>query len=175
MGCFDYECECGGTTCAYVGGQNGGDSDVVVEVPLNDGTTVYVKGRYQSYGSVHAGEYQFYPEQFQDYFEAWLTSESDEARSNIFLAKRIWTFSYTHHEYDDETFDEVSSHLRVTKCVPGDLMLKVRIGTTTAKKFIRADKDLNIPSDDEKQKARIAKLKAQCELLQKELGRKNKP
>ena len=174
MGCFDYECECGGKKCGYVGGQNGGDSDVVIEVPLNDGTTVYVKGRYESYGSVHVGDYQFYPEQFEDFFEGWLDSESDNSRSKIFRAGKVWTILYNHYTYDDDT-DEDRSVLKASNCYPKDIVIITKLGKKTLEKCIRADKDLDILSDDEKQKARIAKLKSTIEFMQKELERINKP
>jgi hypothetical protein len=173
MGCFDYECECGGKTCVFRGGQDGGDSDVVIEVPLDDNTVVYIKGRYESYGAVHVGDYTFYPEQFSEYFGGWLESESDEARSKIFLAKRIWTISYTSYEYDNDT-----SHLKTSNCFMKDIpdeTIITKIGKKTIGKCIRADKDLSILSDDEKQKQRIAKLKSTIEFMQQELGRINKP
>ena len=169
MGCFDYECECRGRTCVYVGGQNGGDSTVVIEVPLNDDTTVYIKGEYNSYGAVLVGEYTFYPEQFDEFFKGWLSSESDSARSKIFLAKRIWTLSHYECEDDHEMIQ------KVTTCAPPDLMVKVKIGSATTSKCIRTDKDLNIPSDNERHKKRIETLKTQCDILRKELGRTGKP
>jgi hypothetical protein len=169
MGCFDYECECGGTKCVYVGSQNGGDSDVIIEVPLNDDTTVYIKGHYNSYGAVLVGEYTFYPEQFDEYFEGWLCQESDMARSKIFLAKRIWTILY--HESDEYEKPKV----KASNCCPLDVSVYIKIGKTLIEKCIRADKDLNLPSDDEKQKKRIEILKIQCDILRKELGRSGRP
>lgn len=168
MGCFDYECECGGTKCVYVGGQHGGNSDVVVEVPLNDGTTVYIKGRYESYGWIRVGDYQFYPEQFEDYFEGWINDESDEARRKMFLAKRVWTISYSSWNEDDNSIYKVSD------CCPGNIKIVTKLGKATLEKCIRVDAGLNIPSDDEKRKMRIAKLKSQIEALQRELDELNK-
>ncbi len=153
-----------------MGGQNGGDSDVVIEVPLNDGTTVYIKGEYDSYGSVKVQDYTFYPEQFRDYFEGWLDRESDTVRSKIFLAKRIWTLSY----YDCED-NEREATRRSTECVELSLTYKVNVGTNTISKCIRADKDLNILSDDEKQKKRIEQLKLMNDAIRKELGRSDRP
>jgi hypothetical protein len=92
MGCFDYECECGGTTCKHVGRQLN-DSVAIVEVPLSDGTTVYLQGDYDQYGSVNIGDYEFYPEQFDDYFEDWFNYKNEEKKKSSFLAKRIWTVS----------------------------------------------------------------------------------
>lgn len=167
MGCFDYECECNGKTCIYTGGQNGGDSEVVIEVPLNDGTTVYVKGHYNSYGSVDVGKYQFYPEQFEDFFEAWLENETDDSRSKIFLAKRIWTFSYTEHQYDDE--HNLVSLKRLPHCHPEDTVMLTKLGSGTVKKLIRADAGLDIPSDADKKAEKIADLQNRIRSLQSQL------
>lgn len=168
MGCFDYECECGGTKCIYRGGQDGGDCDVIIEVPLNDGTAVYVKGRYESYGSVHVDEYQFYPEQFDCYFEGWLSSESDESRSKIFLAKRIWTLSYTHHKYDEED-DYYYSFKKTPNCHPDTIVVITKLGSSTLSKCIRADAGLGIPTDAERKSKKIAELQSQIKLLQSRL------
>lgn len=164
MGCFDYECSCGASTCVYDGGQSGGESDVVIEVPLNDDTSVYIKGHYNSYGGVESKEYTFYPEQFQDYFKGWLNRESEEKRSKTFLCKRIWTVSYNH--YDDE-YEKML--VKKTECLPDDIKITTRLGKKTIEKFIRADKDLNILSDKEKKDIRIKDLKAQAEAIRKEL------
>jgi hypothetical protein len=169
MGCFDYECECGATTCIYRGGQDGGDSDVIIEVPLNDGTTVYVKGRYESYGSVHVGKYQFYPEQFEDYFNVWLSSESDKSRSKIFRAGRIWTLMYSYYNYDDED-DYETCRKKVSNCQPKDIMIITRLGKNTLQKCIRVDKDLNIPTDEERKAKRSEELKNRIASMQKELA-----
>lgn len=165
MGCFDYECECGGKTCIYRGGQDGGDSDVIVEVPLNDGRTVYVKGRYESYGSVHVGKYQFYPEQFEEYFDFWLSSESDRERKKIFRAKRIWTFSYTKYNFEDDV-----SYLKVSECSPRDIMIITKLGKNTLSKCIRADQDLNILTDEQKKAKRVEELQSSIAAMQKELS-----
>lgn len=169
MGCFDYECECGGTKCVFVGGQNGGDSDVVIEVPLNDGTTVYVKGRYESYGSVHVGKYQFYPEQFDDYFECWLSSESESVRSKIFLAGRIWTTLYTDYGYDEEDDCETCCK-KASNCQPKDIMIITRLGKNTIQKCIRADQKLNILTDEQKKAKRAEELKTRIASMQNELA-----
>lgn len=104
MGCFDYECACGGKTCVFVGGQNGGNSTVVVEVPLLDGTFVFLKGKYNSYGTVDIGEYKFYAEQFRDFFPSWLDGLKEDELSKCFKARDIWTLKYT--KYVDEDDDE---------------------------------------------------------------------
>ena len=165
MGCFDYECECGGRKCIYQGGQDGGDCDVIIEVPLNDGTVVYIKGRYESYGSVHVGKYQFYPEQFSDFFEGWLSHESDHERSKIFLAKRIWTFAYTKYNYEDDV-----SYQKISECCPRDIRIITKLGKNTISKFIRADDGLNIPNDEERKAKRAEELQSRIAAMQRELN-----
>jgi hypothetical protein len=172
MGCFDYECSCGGKTCIFRGGQDGGESDVIIELPLNDSTTVFVKGKYEMYGAVHVGDYMFYPKQFERYFEGWLSSESEEARSKIFTTERIWTTSY--YDYDDDGEYEKRT-FKDTDCFPLDISVLVNLDNTIIKKCIRADTRLNIPSDDDKRKARIEKLKSTIEVVQQELSRINCP
>ncbi len=153
----------------YTGGQNGGDSDVIIEVPLNDGTTVYVKGRYESYGSVHVGKYQFYPEQFEEYFKGWLSSESDESRTKIFRAGKIWTLLYSYYNYDDE--DDYERCLKkASNCQPKDIMIITRLGKNTLQKCIRADQDLDIPTDEERKAKRAEELKSRITSMQKELA-----
>lgn len=146
MGCFDYECECGGTTCAFVGGQIGGDSEVVIEVPLDDGTNVYMKGSYESYGSVHVGQYEFYLEQFSDFFSGWLSSHSEVKRKKIFLAKRIWTMRYNHHEFDEDNYVETELN-KASNCyladIENDAKIIMKPGKNTIQKCIRADKGLD--------------------------------
>lgn len=128
MGCFDYCCECGGKKCNFVGEQDGGDSTVIVEVPLNDGTTIFVKGNYDSYGAVEVGEYTFYPEQFEEFFKGWLTGEPEEKMKNCFVAKRIWTLVYT--ECEDNS-------VKIPGCFPNkDVIVKTKIGKETRKKLI---------------------------------------
>jgi hypothetical protein len=165
MGMFDYECECGGTNCVFVGGQNGGDSNVIVEVPLNDGTTVYIKGRYESYGYVQVGDYQFYPEQFEEGFESWLSHESDDSRSKIFRAGRVWTFSYNEYDDDDDSYD-----LKISNCCPPDVLVITKLGKKTIEKCIRADKGLNILSDEKRKAKRAKELKECISQAQQELN-----
>jgi len=165
MGCFDYECACGGSTCEYKGGQDCGDSTAVIEVPLNDGTTVYVKGHYNSYGEVKVKDYTFYPEQFQEYYTGWLESKSDEQRSKIFRGKRIWTMKYKH--YDDEYNKRI---VKDTNCYPENIKINTTVGVKTLAKCIRADDGLNIRSDKEKNDERIKYLTGQLEAIQRELA-----
>jgi hypothetical protein len=168
MGCFDYNCECDGTKCVFTGGQDGGSAEVIIEVPLNDGTTVYVKGSYDSYGAVHVGNYRFYPEQFEDFVDHWLRSEPESERCKIFLAKRIWTVSYLHYEYDEDEDDD-SFTKKKTNCFPKKSSAITTLEESTLGKCIRADGGLNILSDNEKKQQRVADLKKQIESAQKEL------
>lgn len=125
MGCFDYECECGGKTCRFVGGQEGGDSTAVVEVPLQDGTTIFVKGDYNSYGAVEVGEYTFYPEQFHDCVKGWLSGESEEKIKKCFVAKNIWTLYYHDSEFYETRGTPHPSDF--TTCVPNEMGYKSKI------------------------------------------------
>jgi len=166
MGCFDYECNCGGASCGFRGGQNGGSSRVVIEVPLSDGTTVFLAGTYDSYGSVAVENYTFYPEQFGDFIEGWLDSENDAARRSIFLAGKIWTTDCMSLDEDDDGYMEPSD------CYQGST---TELTEDIIAKCIRADKNFTIQSDADKKNARIQKLKEQIEVLQKKLDRISKP
>lgn len=137
MGMFDYECACGGATCPYEGGQHGGDSYVVIEVPLRDGTTVYMKGHYDAYGRVEVGNCTFYAEQFSEGFEYCLEDHDKEAQKRCFLAKRIWTSSY----YDCNDEDECDGTLekKITNCYPKDITVIVKPGNDTISKCMRID------------------------------------
>lgn len=108
MGVFDYECGCNGKTCVFKGGQDGGNANVIIEISLNDDTSVFAEGMYDSYGSVTVGEYTFLLRQFEDYFEDWYESEYKNLEDKVLLAKEIWTTSY---------YKSVS--LRKSKCFPG--------------------------------------------------------
>jgi hypothetical protein len=174
MGCFDYECECKGKTCKHVGGQLYG-STVVIEVPLSDHTVVYLKGEYEEYGYVTVGTYQFYPEQFEDYFEGWLEDESPDKLDKIFLATRVWTLEETVYTYeDDEDGNEQETRKFIKrKCFTGDhTRVSADITPTLLSKCIRLDKKIDL---DELRQQRIKRLKSTIESLQKELGRKNRP
>ena len=109
MGCFDYTCECGGETCAHVGGQLD-ESQVIIEVPLSDGTVVYLKGHYQEYGYVQVNEEDFYLTEFEEYFDCWY----DDSHDGFLLANKVWTVSeYT--TVQDEFGDEVRGDVQ-RKC-----------------------------------------------------------
>lgn len=166
MGCFDYECNCGGVICGFKGGQNGGSSNVAIEVPLSDGTTIVVAGKYDSYGSVAVGKYTFYPEQFGDFIEGWLENEKDEARSSIFLAGKIWTTECISFE------DNAHGYMELSDCYQGST---TELTDDIVARCIRADKDFNIPSDDDKKNAKIQKLKEQIRKANEDLDRISKP
>lgn len=87
MGQFDYKCECGGKSCNHVGGQLY-ESTVIIEVPLSDGTVVYLKGEYEQYGYVVVNEQEFYLKEFEEYFEDWHCDED-----GFLLANKVWTYS----------------------------------------------------------------------------------
>lgn len=108
MGCFDYKCECAGKSCNHVGGQLD-ESEVIIEVPLSDGTVVYLKGDYQEYGYVQVNEEDFYLKEFEEYFEFW--SENDQG---FLLANKVWTYG-EHTVVEDQFGDEVGGHV-VRKC-----------------------------------------------------------
>jgi hypothetical protein len=170
MGCFDYECECHGKTCNHVGSQLY-NSNVVIEVPLSDHTVVYLKGQYDEYGYVKVGEYTFYLEQFQEYFEGWLDDEQETDREKIFLATRVWTLNETIYTTTDDGKD-VPTHVH-RKCYTGDARaLAETISPATLSKCIRID--MKIDLDDLRLK-RIERLKSSIDLIRAELGRTNRP
>lgn len=172
MGCFDYECECGGKTCKHVGGQLY-DSNVVIEVPLSDGTNVYLEGRYEQYGYVVVEGYQFYLEQFREYFEGWL--EDEVHLEKIFLAKRVWTLNETVYKYVEDSDGEGYEVTKFVhrKCFRRDIDVNLsKFDATDLSKYIRADEGIDL---DAKRKQRIERLKSTIEFMQKELGRINRP
>lgn len=172
MGCFDYQCECDGKTCGHVGGQLN-SSNVIVEVPLSDGTVVYLKGEYEEYGYVVVENYKFYPEQFREFFVSWFDGEPEKERASSFLAKRIWTESET-----TWTTDKFGSNIEgfVERRCFDYVGAKISdITDDTVRKCIRADKGLVLESEDEKKQKRIAYLKSQVEMMQKEIARISRP
>lgn len=171
MGCFDYECECGGKTCDHVGGQLH-DSNVVIEVPLTDGTTVYLEGHYEQYGYVTVEGYQFYLEQFRDYFEGWFGDEAHPEK--IFLAKRVWTLNETVYKYledsDGEGY-EVDKFVH-RKCFRRDIDVNLsELDPMDVSKYVRADKGLDLEA---KRKKKLANLKSQLQYMQREIARLEK-
>lgn len=177
MGCFDYECGCGGESCEHVGGQLN-NSEVIIEVPLSDGTVVYLKGEYEQYGYVTikiAGqpdtEYKFYLKEFEEYFDGWFDREPEEELNKCFLANKAWTRSETTcvlDRFGDETEGYVKRRCFYESDV-GDNPL-TNVDQNLLSKCTLADHNSN-----EKLKKRIAYLKAECELAQKKLRRKLRP
>lgn len=103
MGCFDYYCQCNGKICRHVGGQSD-SSTVVIEVPLSDGKTIYLKGEYEEYGYVAVKMngnksiyYQFYLEENKDQFHWWFKNHSENFLETYLFAKRVWTHSEVLH------------------------------------------------------------------------------
>lgn len=106
MGCFDYNCECGGETCPHVGGQLD-NATVIIEVPLLDGTTIYLEGEYHQYGYVEVDNfYSFYLEEFEEFFEDWDAMNDDRA----YLATKVWTKSET-TETEDKYGSIITGHV----------------------------------------------------------------
>lgn len=171
MGCFDYECECGGKTCDHVGGQLR-DSNVVIEVPLSDGTTVFLEGHYEQYGYVDVEGYQFYLEQFRDFFEGWLEYEKNPEK--IFLAKRVWTLNETVYKYiydEDDDQHEIKKFVN-RKCFRRDIDVNLsELDPTNVSKYIRVDKDYDLVA---KRKKKIDELKLRVQKLQNEIARLEK-
>ena len=152
MGCFDYTCECKGKTCEHVGGQYVA-STVVIEVPLNDGSLIYVKGVYEEYGYVIVNnEIKFYLKEFEDFFNGWLEDESDEDRKTIFVANKVWTVE------DKMEDDYRNTYYAERDCLPYNKSV-VELTKDVMKKCIRADTGLNIPNDREKAIRRIEDVK----------------
>jgi hypothetical protein len=119
MGYFDFECGCLGEHCDHMGGQNHWESTVIIEVPLSDGTVVYLKGRYNGYGVVEIGNYKFYAEQFRDFLPSWLSDITEDELSKSFKANEIWTFKHTMYIYeDDEKYDpdNMANNTKVETC-----------------------------------------------------------
>lgn len=175
MGCFDYDCECGGNTCDHVGGQLG-DAIVAIEVPLSDGTNVYLEGQYEQYGYVNVQGYHFYLDQFSEYFAGWLEDEKPESLSKIFLAKKIWTLSETVSKYKyviDSDGDEhyVSKFVERT-CFRRDIDVNMsKFDPTNLSKYIRADKGIDFVTN---RKKKIESLNAEIKSLQREVERLEK-
>ncbi len=183
MGCFDYVCGCGGKTCDHTGGQLW-DSDVYIEVPLSDGTKIYLEGSYEEYGyvlvkmpiaaDVQYVEYKFYLKEFEEYFEGWFDGEDEGELEDCLLANRAWTRSET-----VITTDKFGSEIKgfvERDCFNdmGDIPVS-ELTPEIVSKCKRAPEGLNLETADEKQKKQIAKLKSTIEFMQKELGRLNRP
>jgi hypothetical protein len=166
MGCFDYECECGGESCKHVGGQLG-EAQVIIEVPLSDGTTVYLEGNYECYGYVVVGNYQFYLKQFEEYFKGWFASYSDSQRKKNFLAGRVWTLRETVWKCDEDG-DEYKRRVR-RRCFEQENKPIASLSSEILASCIRADTGYDIDSDAQKKRKRISELTQQIVSLQRQL------
>lgn len=168
MGCFDYECACGGKSCDHVGGQLW-ESKVIIEVPLSDGKKIYLHGEYEQYGYVLVEDkYKFYLKQFEEYFEGWFDGETEKERSISLLANKAWTVS--EHVYAEDKFgDDISGYVNRHCFDEVDASVSDLTPNLLAK-CIRADNGLVLDSADDKKKKRIALLKSQAEAIQKQLA-----
>lgn len=145
MGCFDYTCEClkrGGydtSTCNHEGGQYQ-DATVIIEVPLDDGTNVHIKGYYEEYGYVRVKldgvRYEFYLQEFEDYFRGWISDKPEKERSTYFLATKCWTYK---EEHDD------GGRKVLRECFEGHIE---KFTVDMLCKCIRIDKDMGLPHDE---------------------------
>lgn len=164
MGCFDYCCECKGKSCDHTGGQTN-PSVAYIEVPLSDGSNVYLKGFYDQYGYVAVKsvssniEYHFYLTEFEEYFESWFNRDFDESISRIFIANKVWTAEETIWGEDDY-HEEAERH--VTRlCFDRRNVPTVELTADILSKCIRADKGLNVLSYEEKKKIRLERYQNQ--------------
>lgn len=155
MGCFDYECACGGTECGHEGGQNC-SATVIIKVTLSDGTAVYLEGEYEQYGYVTVDEYQFWPVQFEDYFESWLDNEKDT--SKIFLSQEIWTVG-----------DSFGDKFRGHSCFPSELTHLSKFDSTHLSNYVRVESESQFKErqakEAERRQARIVSLQKELERL----------
>ncbi len=161
MGCFDYTCsKCNGKTCYHNGGQNR-SSYVVIKVPLQDGTTVYLEGYYEEYGYVTIEldneSYEFYPIQFKKYFKDWLRNTE---RSKKFLCHDIYTLKEERYvsEMNDDVEIEDDNEQKTMVIIGCNPKSAVTFTSDILKKCIRADKDIGLPSEEEELAAQIALL-----------------
>ncbi len=114
MGIFGFECACGGKTCKNVGTQQFAD-EVIIEVPLKDGSNVYLQGCYEGYGSVFIAEVEFFLEQFKEYHEGWLADRPTSHRE-VYLARRIWAQEEDFYPEDDQYGDVIKPGRRYRYC-----------------------------------------------------------
>lgn len=174
MGEFRYTCsECEGEECGHAGQHEYQPADVIVEVPLSDGTSVHVKGHYEGYGYVvlkisKKETYEFYLEQFREYFEDWLIHHHEEYRSTKFLCTNIYTVS------QKEDASEINENARPGQEVICDYdcgagKKTVKFTKKILSKCIRADHDLNLPSYLDYLVDRVKTSKAELLQLQPKL------
>lgn len=179
MGIFGFECACGGKTCKNVGTQQFAD-EVIIEVPLKDGSNVYLQGVYEGYGNVFVGETEFFLEQFNDYFEGWLESRPTTDRE-IYLARRIWAQMEDFYPEDDQygdvikpgrryryCFNNVDKPLTTMNVTMKDKLVLVDGGITKldalrARNKARTDTNAFVKKELEELEVRVARLTAACQ------------
>lgn len=161
MGCFDYTCECintGRNTCYHTGDQYQ-DANVIIEVPLDDGTNVHIKGYYEEYGYVVVKldevHYKFYLKEFEGYFKDWICDKPEKERSTYFLATKCWT-------YKEEDEDEDRKVRR--ECFNGRIK---KFTVDMLCKCIRIDKDMNLPRDEKRLEKEIVQLEEKMQNLRR--------
>lgn len=157
MGCFDYNCECKGKTCGHTGGQSNG-ATVYIEVPLSDGTSVYLNGYYEEYGyvvveTIEQGEFYFYLKEFEEYFESWFRRDSPKKLNKSFLATKVWT-NFERFRTEDVYGDEIEVET-YRRCFDSVNERVIEITPEIVAKCIRADKGLNTCSPVERKKQLI--------------------
>ncbi len=178
MGVFGYECACGGKTCNNVGTQEFADH-VIIEVPLKDGSTVYLQGVYEGYGSVFVGDVEFFLEQFNDYFDSWLDDRPIGDRE-VYLARRIWTQEEDYWPVNDDRdlvikpgrmyrtcFDNTRNTLTTYATIYRDKMVLVDGGITQSEvKRLKHELRMKELADRKKEleelEARITRLTEAC-------------
>ena len=187
MGCFSYSCNgCKGRRCNQAGGQSNSCISII-EVPLSDGTTVYLKGEYNESGSVDIDfedeTYEFYPIQFKHLFEGWFENEDEEYRKFKLLAHKVYTYSeevyvdeddYDSEDDDDSEDDEDDDDSEekgltvIRNCQPSNIKIETLTKEILAK-CIRADKYIGLPDRQTILKQKIECTKSIIQRYEKEL------
>lgn len=151
MGEFRYTCsECEGKECGHRGQHDYQPADVVIEVPLSDGKTCYLKGQYEGCGYVaiklnKETTYQFYLEQFRQYFRDWLINWNEESRSECYLCTKVYTVS------EKKDASELNEYARDGQTITVDYECAngkkpVKFTKDILSKCIRADAEMNLPN-----------------------------
>lgn len=144
---------CEGRNCSCVDfGDDTTDWIAVIEVPLSDGTTVYLEQEYFHNGNVNIhferSKYEFYPIQFKKHFKDWFGNLTYTQRSNKFLGGKIYTLSKGRLETDDDGYrtDTYVNH-RLSYCQPKNIKTITTLTKEILDKCIRVDHDLELPSE----------------------------
>lgn len=178
MGCGSFLCDgCDGEHCNQDGGQNG-DCKAIIEVPLSDGTTVYLKGHYDDGDrtvNVKIGKdnYRFYADQWQEYFKDWFPYHSAKSRKSEFLGGKVYTYSYKEYAGEDGDSDDGYEERFVTRhceCQPYGTEI-VELTKEILAKCIRADRGMNLPDEEQEKANEIQKLKDSIEKYKQEIIR----